>query len=58
MTGAPEVVARKSSWCKLCHLRIRAGEDYVSRIPGGHWVHALCAAALRRTLAENEEDAA
>lgn len=45
---APELLARHNSRCKLCRRRIRRGEDYVSRIPGGFWVHALCAAKLRR----------
>jgi hypothetical protein len=56
MTG-PELIARHSARCRLCGERIRKGQDYVSRIPGGHWVHALCAQALRRTVAENEEAA-
>jgi hypothetical protein len=47
----PELVARHGSRCRLCKKWIRAGE-YISRIPGGSWTHALCAAALRRTREE------
>jgi hypothetical protein len=55
---SPETLARHSGWCGLCHLRIRKGEDFVSKL-GRRWVHSLCAAEVRRVRDEHaEEDAA
>jgi hypothetical protein len=56
--SAPELLARRSGWCHLCKLRIRKGEDYVSKIADRWWCHASCANEYRRTLAEQDEDAA
>lgn len=58
MVSAPELLARRSGRCELCHLRIRKGEDYISKIADRWWCHAECANAYRRTLAENEEGVA
>jgi hypothetical protein len=49
--SAPEMAARRGSRCQLCKKWIRAGE-YIAKIPGGHWVHAICAHRLRLTREE------
>jgi hypothetical protein len=53
---SPEVLAKISARrCPLCPHPIRAGEDYISRLPQIGWVHAACAARYRQVLAEHDE---
>jgi hypothetical protein len=54
--SAPEVLARRSSFCALCKLKIHRKQDYISPLPNGRWAHATCAASYRRVLEEHRED--
>lgn len=54
---APEVLAKISARrCPLCPRPIRAGEDYIARLPQIGWAHAVCAANYRHVVAEHDDE--
>lgn len=50
----PEALARRRARCRLCSHPIIPGEHYVAKLDRLGWIHAECASAYRRALAENE----
>jgi hypothetical protein len=56
LSRSPEVLARKRGTCPFCPEPIVAGEDYIAKVDGKGWMHAICAAAyLRHREAFDEE---
>jgi hypothetical protein len=52
-TMGREVLAKRDGTCRSCSRPIEAGDDYVAKVDGVGWMHALCAKAYCDVI--NEE---